>query len=57
MNSPDHDWRINPFVVLPTDPPRRQIVCAECSETSSVDEQTMDSLFDVHNPVNWPRLY
>lgn len=54
MNSPDCDWRINPFMVLPTNPPRRQIVCADCGETSFIDESDYpDSSYD---PKTWPRL-
>ena len=29
----DHDWRVNPHVILPTNPPQRQLVCAKCRAT------------------------
>ena len=28
----EHDWRINPHIMLPTYPPQRQLVCANCGK-------------------------
>lgn len=30
-----HDWRIVPNVILPTNPPRQALRCADCPATSS----------------------
>lgn len=26
----EHDWRVNPFIVLPSSPPQYELVCAAC---------------------------
>lgn len=31
----NHDWRVDPFISLPTNPPRARVVCAWCEMTSS----------------------
>lgn len=31
----DHDWRVDPNIVLLSNPPQQRIVCVECGKTSS----------------------
>ena len=32
-NECDHDWRVDPHVVLPTNPPQRRLMCAKCKRS------------------------
>lgn len=31
----DHDWRVNPHIVLPSNPPQQRLVCAKCKAITS----------------------
>lgn len=53
--SGDHDWRINPFVVLPSNPPQRRVVCAECGKEDTMPEGAASALSS-DDPTDWPKL-
>ena len=49
----EHDWRVNPFVALATDPPQRQIVCAKCGDVKL--ERLFTAAPDIHDARTWPK--
>lgn len=57
MTEHEHDWRVDPYRILPSNPPRLKHVCATCGAEKSgplIGE-------DVHpeqvtgNPLTWPK--
>lgn len=56
MSDCEHDWRVNPFVVLPSYPPQRQLVCAKCDAKKAsggvIDPAPWPLSYD---PRTWPR--
>ena len=52
----DHDWRVNPHLIYTTNPPQRQLVCANCGtkRASGLSRKGYTNLSD-NNPRNWER--
>lgn len=50
---PDHDWRIDPYLILPTSPPRRKLVCARCGALAS--QPLVSGRPPSDDPREWPR--
>jgi hypothetical protein len=49
----DHDWRVDPRVILPTNPPSSRLVCATCGAHSS----RMNEGYPTSNdPKDWPKV-
>jgi len=56
MNEKDnceHDWRINPNKILPSNPPRRQVICLKCGYVSSIG--TVRFAVDKNDMTTWER--
>lgn len=51
MPEHEHDWRVDPRVLLPGVPPAQRLVCAVCDEESSRPLE-LESVSDA--PVDWP---
>lgn len=53
----DHDWRVNPYTLLMSDPPQRQLVCAKCSATGAqaLPAAGVVTVRMQSDPKTWPR--
>lgn len=49
----DHDFRINPFLILTTHPPTRQLVCVECGQTRNSYDKSIVNLSE--DPKTWAK--
>ena len=48
----EHDWRVNPNLILTSNPPRRQIICVDCGAVSSI---AVVYRRDSRNPRDWEK--
>lgn len=49
-----HEWRVNPFVILTSNPPKRQLVCAHCGAIKA-GSNIAGPHPDPNDPWTWPR--
>ncbi len=53
----EHDWRVDPNVILTSYPPQRRLVCAECGATkaSGIDPFVLAQTNFSREPSDWPK--
>lgn len=52
----EHDWRVDPHVVLTSIPPQQRLVCAKCAATSSRFGPGSEQLLAfTDDPKSWPK--
>ncbi|UVG35118.1 hypothetical protein SEA_CECE_67 [Microbacterium phage Cece] len=51
----DHDWRVDPTMILLSNPPKQRLVCVGCGKvtTRAIPEPT--HLHHPSNPKTWPK--
>jgi hypothetical protein len=52
----DHDWRIDPNVMLMSNPPQQRIVCARCGKRSSRVPPGSKRVGGNHNVQSWEKV-
>lgn len=50
-----HDWRVNPFVVLTSYPPRQELYCIKCNKKTSAPFHFKMKENRRHDPTTWKR--
>jgi hypothetical protein len=50
----EHDWRVDPRVVLQSNPPRRRLVCAKCGAIDS-GPAFFGAVVSTDNVQEWPK--
>jgi len=51
----EHDWRVDPYRILPSNPPRLKHVCATCGAEKSGPLIGVDGGDPTGNPSTWPK--
>lgn len=52
----DHDWRVNPGVILPTNPPGWEAICVSCGARDHRTSIAPQYVVDPRDPKTWPRV-
>lgn len=53
----EHDWRVNPSVILATNPPGWEAVCVLCDAREFRRTIAPSYVVDPQNPATWPRIH
>lgn len=50
-----HDWRVNPFKLLPSNPPQVELFCIKCSKITSAPFHFKKKVSNKHDPRTWKK--